>query len=64
MGGFGFGVLTSQQTVSSSLFNVVFKIAFLAFILYADKKLHWFNEVQYDDIESFNTRHPSKKRAS
>ena len=54
MTGFGYGLLTSDQSVSSMLFNLVFKILYLLFIIYATKKLHWFDEVKYDDVTSFN----------
>ena len=60
MAGLGFGMLTADQSVSSTLFNVIFKLLFLAFIIYADKKLHWFDEVQRDDVEPFNAKHPGK----
>ncbi len=61
MGGFGYGILTSEQTVSSTLFNIVLKSLFLVFILYADKKLHWFEEVRHDDIEPFNEAYAETK---
>ena len=60
MGGLGFGVLTANQSVSSVLLNAAFKILFLVFIIYADKKLHWFDEVQHDDVEPFNAKHARK----
>ncbi len=60
MAGLGFGMLTADQTVSSTLFNVIFKLLFLAFIIYADKKLHWFDEVQRDDVDPFNAKYPGK----
>lgn len=60
MGGLGFGVLTANQSVSSTLFNVILKLLFFAFVIYADKRLHWFEEVQYDDIEPFDAKHVRK----
>ena len=60
MGGLGFGVLTANQSVSSVLLNATFKILFLVFIIYAYKKLHWFDEVQRDDVEPFNAKHARK----
>ena len=56
MVGFGFGSLTGEQTVPSMLFNLTLKILCFLFLLYADKKLHWFDEVRYDDVERFNAR--------
>lgn len=64
LAGFGYGQLTAEQTVSSTMFNVALKLLCLAFIIYADKKLHWFDELQYDDIEPFNEKHTLKKKAS
>ena len=60
MGGLGFGKLAAEQTLSSTLIIIVLKLLFLAFIIYADKKLHWFDEVQYDDIEPFNAKDSQK----
>ena len=60
MGGLGFGKLAAEQTLSSTLIIIVLKLLFLAFILYADKKLHWFDEVQNDDIEPFNAKYSRK----
>ena len=64
MGGIGFGELTAEQTLSSTLIILILKLLFLAFILYADKKLHWFDEMQYDDIEPFNAKYARKRKAS
>lgn len=64
MGGLGFGVLTAEQTLSSTLLPIILKLLFLAFIVYADKKLHWFDEVQYDDIEPFNAMYPETRKVS
>lgn len=64
MGGLGFGILGTQQTLSSTLIIAVLKLLFLAFIIYADRKLHWFDEVQYDDIEPFNAKYDRKRKAS
>ena len=63
-GGFGFGMLTSEQTVPSALFNVTWKLLFLVFIIYANKKLHWFDQVKYDDVEAFHAKHAPHEKAS
>ena len=57
MAGFGFGKITAEQTIPSAAFNLGFKLLFFLFILYASKKLHWFDEVQKDDITDFNAKH-------
>ena len=61
MGGLGFGKLGAEQTLSSTLPVIALKLVFLAFIIYADKKLHWFDEVQHDDIEPFNEKYAKKR---
>ena len=57
MAGFGFGKITAERTVPSVIFNVGLKILVFLFILYASKKLHWFDEVQKDDVTEFNAKH-------
>lgn len=59
MTGFGFGMISSEQTIPGVAFNLFFKVLYFLFILYASKKLHWFDEVQRDDVASFNAK---KKR--
>ena len=47
LAGFGIGSITSEMTVRDVIFECGTKILFFIFILYADKKLHWF------DMEKF-----------
>ena len=56
MAGLGYGNITSEQSVQSVLINLLFKLAFFLFVLYADKKLHWFDEVKRDDVAEFNEK--------
>lgn len=56
LAGFGFGSVASQQTVSELLVESLIKVAFFLFILIAARKLHWFDEVKYDDVAVFNAR--------
>ena len=56
MAGLGYGELSSQQTIQSALINLILKLAFFVFVLYADKKLHWFDEIKRDDVAEFNER--------
>lgn len=56
MAGFGFGLITAEQTVADSVFNLVLKVLFLLFVFYASKTLHWFDGVKRDDISDFNSR--------
>lgn len=57
MAGFGFGAVSAVQTVPETLFNLFFKILFFLFVLYAAKKLHWFDEVKRDDVAEFDKKH-------
>ena len=54
--GFGFGYITSELTVFSAVFNMILKLLLFLFILYADRKLHWFDKVEKDDITAFNAK--------
>ena len=56
MAGFGYGLITSEQTVPETVFRLVLKVLFFLFILYADRKLHWFDDVKRDDVAQFNAR--------
>jgi membrane protease YdiL (CAAX protease family) len=56
MAGFGYGLITADQTVPDTVFNLVLKTLFFLFILYADRKLHWFDEVKRDDVARFNSK--------
>lgn len=54
--GIGFGNWSSDVNVSDTVVNIVCKIVFFLFILYAGRKLHWFDEAKCDDVEKFNAR--------
>lgn len=45
------------KPVLVGLLTLVFMLLFFAFILYAQRKLHWFDKVKYDDAEKFNAKH-------
>ena len=57
MAGFAFGSITAEQTVPDVVRNLFFKIVFAAFIIFAEKKLHWFDDVKYDDVAAFNAKY-------
>ena len=56
MAGFGYTLITADQNVPNIMVNLFFKILFFLFILYADRKLHWFSKVQFDDVAAFNEK--------
>ena len=61
MAGFGFGKLSGDLSVSGAAVPIIFKTLFFLFILYADRKLHWFDEVKRDDVGAFNARWTKKE---
>ena len=61
MAGFGFGKITSETTVMGMVRGRIPDILFLLFIIYADKKLRWFDEVKYDDVALFNSKEKKHK---
>ena len=56
MAGFGFGKITSGATVIGLIHGMIPDVLFLLFILYSDRKLHWFDEAKYDDVTLFNSK--------
>ncbi len=56
MTGFGFGAISSEQTIPSVVLNLAHKVLFLLFILYASKKWHWFDETKRDDATEWNAK--------
>ena len=60
MAGFGFGSISSGATVKGAIVNRIPEILFFLFILFADRKLHWFDDVKKDDVEQFNSRRSAK----
>ena len=56
MAGFGFASIASEQTVLDLIISLGLKLVLLLFVLYADRKLHWFDEVKKDDITAFNQK--------
>ena len=45
-----------EMTVTESVFENGGIVLFFIFILIADKKFHWFEEVECDDVAAFNLR--------
>lgn len=54
LAGFGFGEITADETISGLVLDCCTKVVFFLFILFADRKLHWFDKVKYDDVAKFN----------
>ena len=54
--GFGFGAISSEMTVGNAAFTIASKLLFFLFIVYANKKLHWFDDVQRDDVAEWNAK--------
>ena len=62
MAGFGVGSITSEQTIRDQVINIITKLVFFLFILFADRKLHWFDEVKRDDVAPFNAKYNAKHK--
>ena len=54
--GLGFVSITAEKTIPAVAINLPCKIVFVAFILYAKNRLHWFDKVQGDDVARFNAK--------
>ena len=59
--GFGFGGITSEVQIVDLVFDVIICGLYLAFIIFADKKLGWFSKVKKDDVAIFNAKIEAKR---
>ena len=62
MTGFGIATIKSDVTISDLIFIIVFQGIFLAFVYFADRKWHWFDEVKKDDVSAFEAKYPRKAK--
>ncbi|MBQ6639395.1 MAG: hypothetical protein IJH82_12245 [Lachnospiraceae bacterium] len=46
----------AEVSIPDTILNLVLKVLFFGFILFADKKLHWFDQVKKDDVAIFNAK--------
>ena len=61
--GFGFEGLTSNVQIGDLISDIIICGLYLAFIIFADKKLGWFNRVKRDDAAIFNAKIAAKQQA-
>ena len=59
--GFGFEGLTSNVQIGDLISDIIICGLYLAFIIFADKKLGWFNRVKRDDAAIFNAKIAAKQ---
>ena len=59
--GFGIGRVKSDVEIIELIVSIVIFGLYLAFIIFADKKLGWFSKVKKDDLTPFNERAAAKK---
>ena len=59
--GFGFGGITSEVQIVELVFDVIICGLYLAFIIFASKKLGWFSKVKKDDVAIFNAKIEAKR---
>ena len=61
--GFGFEGLTSNVQIGDLISDIIICGLYLAFIIFADKKLGWFNRIKRDDVAIFNAKIAAKQQA-
>ncbi len=61
--GFGFEGLTSNVQIGDLISDIIICGLYLAFIIFADKKLGWFNRIKRDDAAIFNAKIEAKQQA-
>lgn len=61
--GFGFEGLTSNVQIGDLISDIIICGLYLAFIIFADKKLGWFNRIKRDDAAIFNAKIAAKQQA-
>ena len=59
--GFGFSGITSEVQIGDLIADIIICGLYLAFIIFADKKLGWFNRVERDDAAEFNAKIAAKQ---
>ena len=59
--GFGFDSSGSQVSITDMVVSVGVCVLYLAFIIYADKKLGWFYHIIKDDAAEFNAKYEERK---
>lgn len=62
MSGFGFGSVQTNVDVTELIVTVIICCIYTAFIIFADKKLGWFDKSKKDDVSEFNAKIASKQR--
>ena len=60
MVGFGIGKLQKEVAVRDLVIDIVAFIIYIGFIIFVDKKYHWFDEVKKDDVAIFNEKKQQK----
>ena len=58
--GLGWGAIKSEVDVRDIIVDILVYVVYIGFIVYADKKLHWFDEVKKDDVEIYNKKAQEK----
>lgn len=61
--GFGIGAVKTDQEVSELIVTSCLALLFLAFTIFASKKLGWYSKVKKDDVALFNAKIEAKKAA-
>lgn len=59
--GFGFDGVSSEVQIGDLISDIIICGLYLAFIIFADKKLGWFNRIKRDDAGRFNAKIAAKQ---
>lgn len=59
--GFGFQSTGSEVSIADMVISLIVSVLYLAFIIYADKKLGWFDHIIKDDVSEFNAKYEMRK---
>lgn len=62
--GFGIGKISSSSTVVDLVSSLLICCLFTAFVIFADKKLGWFDRAKKDDVAKFNAAYPPKEKTN
>ena len=61
--GFGFGAIQSDVSVASLIAGALCMALYICFIVFAKKKLGWFDKVRRDDAAEFNAKYAERQKA-
>ena len=61
--GFGIGGISKDVEIAPTILVAVCALIYLAFMIFASKKLGWFSKVKKDDVAEFNAKIEERRQA-